>query len=129
MPLSMAMLALAATGIAQNREITADSNVGPNQIKAWLQGNDSRLIAWGAYFASKSEDVNEDAYVIIMIGRMARWIPSPITVKYSSTTDQSYSFSEQIYYSVSAPICNFTLRFYRNNRAGERTRYLNFRRR
>jgi len=77
MLLSITMLALAATGMAQNDQITVNSNVSPNEIKAWLEGSDSRLTAWGAYFASKSDDANnDDAYGTIMARRMARWNPS-----------------------------------------------------
>jgi hypothetical protein len=84
--LSIAVLALAATGIAQDGEITITSKVSPNQIKAWLEGDDSRLTAWGAYFASKSDDANnDDAYVTIMARRMARWNPSRMEPSYAGS--------------------------------------------
>jgi hypothetical protein len=83
MLLSIAMLALAASGIAQDSEITVNSNVSPNQIKAWLEGSDSRLAAWGAYFASVRDDAsNDDAYITIMARRMARWSPSRMEAGY-----------------------------------------------
>src|ERR1700750_496897 len=86
MPLSITMLALAATGMAQNDQITVNSSVSPNQIKAWLEGSDSRLTAWGAYFASKSDDANnDDAYVTIMARRMARWNPSRMEPSYAGS--------------------------------------------
>ena len=86
MLLWITMLALAANGMAQNDQITADSNVRPNQIKAWLEGSDSRLTAWGAYFVSKSDDANnDDAYVTIMERRMARWNPSRMEPSYAGS--------------------------------------------
>jgi hypothetical protein len=86
MLLSITMLALAATGMAQNDQITVNSNVSPNQIKEWLEGSDSRLTAWGAYFASTSDDANnDDAYVTIMARRMARWNPSRMEPSYAGS--------------------------------------------
>ncbi len=82
--LSITILALVATGIAQDDQITVNSNVSANQIKAWLEGSDSRLAAWGAYFASKTDDANNfDAYVTIMARRMARWNPSRMETRYA----------------------------------------------
>jgi ABC-type uncharacterized transport system substrate-binding protein len=92
MLLSITMLALAATGMAQNDQITVNSNVSPNQIKEWLEGSDSRLTAWGAYFASKSDDANnDDAYVTIMARRMARWNPSRMEPSYAGRRCQKSS--------------------------------------
>ena len=93
MLLCIAMLALTATGIAQDDQITVSSSVSPNQIKAWLEGSDSRLTAWGAYFASRSEDANnDDAYVTIMARRMARWNPPGM-----ATSPAGWSMSEILY--------------------------------
>lgn len=94
MLLSIAMLAFAASGIAQDSDIAVNSNVSPNQIKAWLEGNDPRLIAWGAYFASESDDANYDAaYVTIMAARMARWVPPPIGGNYVGDAESSFRIS------------------------------------
>ena len=85
----IAMVAMASvpTGIAQDGEISINSKVNPNQIKEWLEGSDSRLTAWGAYFASTSDDANnDDAYVTLMARRMARWNPSRLEPIYAGRT-------------------------------------------
>jgi hypothetical protein len=66
----IAMVAMASVpaGLAQDGEISINSKVGPEQIKEWLESSDSRLTAWGAYFASTSDNANnDDAYVTIMV--------------------------------------------------------------
>jgi hypothetical protein len=84
--IAMVAIASVATGIAQDGEISIHSKVNPNQIKEWLEGSDSRLTAWGAYFASTSDDANnDDAYVTIMARRMARWNPSRMEPSYAGS--------------------------------------------
>jgi hypothetical protein len=67
------LMAIAApSGLAQDAEISIDSKVGPEQIKEWLQASDSHLVAWGAYFARKSDDgLDSDLYYMIMSRRLA----------------------------------------------------------
>jgi len=80
----------------------------PNQIKEWLEGSDSRLTAWGAYFASTSDDAyNDDAYVTIMARRMARWIPSRMEPRYagSAMSEILYALIEK---NESVPVVSLT---------------------
>src|SRR5882724_1150950 len=80
--IAMAALAFVASGLAQDDEISIDSKVSPEQIKEWLQGSDSHHVAWGAYFASKSDDfLNDDLYFMIMSRRLALWA-APANVPY-----------------------------------------------
>lgn len=72
------LLASAAPIPAQDTQITISSNVSPEQIKEWLESSDSSSVIWGAWFASQSQDaLNDDAYVTIMVRRMARWLAPP----------------------------------------------------
>lgn len=41
---------------AQQAEITVDSHPSSAEIRAWLRGDDPRMVAWGAYFASAEAD-------------------------------------------------------------------------
>lgn len=71
---AVAILAFAGACVAQ-QNISLDPNASPEQIKALLQSSDSRLVAWGAWFASRSNNrVDEDAYATLMGQRMARWL-------------------------------------------------------
>jgi hypothetical protein len=94
-PLIMATLLLSAHGIAQEENISVDSSVTPEQIKEWLQSNDSRLVAWGAYFSSKSDDpINADVYTTIMARRLAQWIPPANHRDITVPDDQPFRISE-----------------------------------
>jgi hypothetical protein len=76
--IAMVALAAVANGLAQDGEISINSNVSSDQIKVWLESSDSRLVAWGAYFASKSNNVvNDDVYVTIMARTLARRVVPP----------------------------------------------------
>ena len=76
--IAMVSLAAVANGLAQDGEISINSNVSSDQIKVWLESGDSRLVAWGAYFASKSNYVvNDDVYVTIMARTLARRVVPP----------------------------------------------------
>jgi hypothetical protein len=90
--ITIAALACAGSGLAQDGEISIDSRVSPEQIKQWLQGNDPARVAWGAYFATKSDDgVNDDLYLEIISDRLAHWVPPPI----NQDSGESFRISRQ----------------------------------
>ena len=96
--ISIAMLVLASvtSGVAQDGEISIDSKASAVQVKEWLQSSDSRKVAWGAYFASKSDDViNNDLYLEIMSKRLALWIAPPNPAQVSPNSDGSFPLSAQ----------------------------------
>jgi hypothetical protein len=76
--------------------ISIDSKVSPEQIKEWLQSSDSLRIAWGAYFASKSDDaLNDDLYLEIMSRRLALWIPPPYPPRVNQNSEESSRIARQ----------------------------------
>jgi hypothetical protein len=54
MVIATAGLASTASVLAQDVQITVDSAPSAAEIHAWLSSGDSRLIAWGAYFAAQN---------------------------------------------------------------------------
>jgi hypothetical protein len=92
----LAALASIASGLAQDGEISIDSKVSPEQIKQWLQSSDSFKVSWGAYFASKSDDViNNDLYLEIMSRRLALWIAPPNPAQVHPNPDGSLPLPAQ----------------------------------
>jgi hypothetical protein len=74
---ALIVVSLTASCVAQDH-ISISSAVGSEQIKEWLAGDDLRLVAWGAYFASRVQDANNDPeYLTLMARRMARWVDPP----------------------------------------------------
>jgi hypothetical protein len=89
---AMAALASGASSLAQDGELSIDSKVSPEQIKQWLQGNDPARLAWGAYFATRSDDVlNNDLYLEILSDRLAHWVPPSV----NQDSGESFRISRQ----------------------------------
>jgi hypothetical protein len=94
--IAIAALASVASGLAQDDGISIDSKVSPEQIKQRLQSSDSRQVAWGAYFASKSDDaLNDDLYLEIMSRRLALWIAPPHPPHVNQNSEESSRISRQ----------------------------------
>jgi hypothetical protein len=70
--LASATLAMSVTLSAQREDITIESKPAPNQIVAWLDSGDPRLIAWGAHFARETGDM---AATPVMVRILKEWKP------------------------------------------------------
>lgn len=62
----------AVAGNAQQDDMTVDTKATPKDIQKWLNSNDPRLIAWGAYFARENADTES---VISMLRFVENWTP------------------------------------------------------
>jgi hypothetical protein len=91
-----ALLALSASSFAQPSGISVDSSVSPEQIRDWLESGNSRLVAWGAYFASRSDDpANDDVYDTIMARRMSWWVAPSRNNHGVADEDKSFQVSRE----------------------------------
>jgi hypothetical protein len=64
-----AFLCIVASALAQNPQITSETNVDSGLLHTWLQSGDPRLVAWAADFARRRHDVSLIAEIPNVIQR------------------------------------------------------------
>jgi hypothetical protein len=75
-PLLLAVLVLsyANTALPSQKQVDVDTKASATDIQAWLDSEDPRLVAWGAYFAAKAAD---SVATEKMLQLVARWAAPP----------------------------------------------------
>lgn len=81
-----ALVAISTTAIVhtqQSSDITVATIPSTEQVRAWLRSGDPRLIAWGAYFASKNHDPKAASIMLDLAERSAARLPNPVPGTYN----------------------------------------------
>jgi hypothetical protein len=88
---ALCILALAMSVCAQQDGISIDTKATSSEIQKWLCSGDSRLVAWGAYFARENKD---DTVIAPMVQLVERWTPPLLADPYSVRRAQTDAMSE-----------------------------------